>query len=80
MKLEDLKTLMSTPVDKPQLERVRDWFIFPTLTGLAYADLRRLPVNDITQAEDGSWWIHIKRKKTDTLSYYSIVGCASSHH
>ena len=35
MKLEDLKTLMSTPVDKPQLQRVRDWFIFSTFTGLA---------------------------------------------
>ncbi len=68
MKLEDLKKLMSTPVDKPQLQRVRDWFIFSNFTGLAYADLRRLSVNDITQAEDGSWWIHIKRKKTDVLS------------
>lgn len=73
MKLEDLKTLMSTPVDKPQLERVRDWFIFSTFTGLAYADLRRLSVNDITQAEDGSWWIHIKRKKTDTLSSIRLL-------
>ena len=73
MKLEDLKTLMSTPVDKPQLQRIRDWFIFSTFTGLAYADLRRLSVNDITQAEDGSWWIHIKRKKTDTLSSIRLL-------
>ena len=73
MKLEDLKTLMSTPVDKPQLQRVRDWFIFSTFTGLAYADLRRLSVNDITQAEDGSWWIHIKRKKTNTLSSIRLL-------
>lgn len=73
MKLEDLKTLMSTPVDKPQLQRVRDWFIFSTFTGLAYADLKRLSVNDITQAEDGSWWIHIKRKKTDTLSSIRLL-------
>lgn len=49
MKLEDLKTLMTTPVEKPQLQFVRDMFIFSTFTGLAYADLKRLSVNDITQ-------------------------------
>lgn len=73
LKLEDLKTLMSTQIDKPNLQRVRDWFIFSTFTGLAYADLKRLSVNDITQAEDGSWWIHIKRQKTDTLSVIKLL-------
>ena len=43
MKLEDLKTLMTTPV------------------------------NDVTQAEDGTWWIHIHRQKTDTLSSVRLL-------
>lgn len=73
LKLEDLKTLMSTQIDKPNLQRVRDWFIFSTFTGLAYADLKRLSVNDITQAEDSSWWIHIKRQKTDTPSVIKLL-------
>ena len=73
LKLEDLKTLMSTQIDKPNLQRVCDWFIFSTFTGLAYADLKRLSVNDITQAEDGSWWIHIKRQKTDTPSVIKLL-------
>ncbi|CAK7036307.1 MAG: Tyrosine recombinase XerC [Bacteroides sp.] len=73
LKLEDLKILMSTQIDKPNLQRVRDWFIFSTFTGLAYADLKRLSVNDITQAEDGSWWIHIKRQKTDTTSVIKLL-------
>ena len=73
LKLEDLKTLMSTQIDKPNLQRVRDWFIFSTFTGLAYADLKRLSVNDITQTEDGSWWIHIKRQKTDTPSVIKLL-------
>ena len=42
LKLEDLKKLMETPVDKPNLQRVRDWFLFATFTGLSYADLKRL--------------------------------------
>ena len=73
MKLEDLKTLMTTPVEKPQLQFVRDMFIFSTFTGLAYADLKKLSINDITQAEDGTWWIHIHRQKTDTLSSVRLL-------
>ena len=73
MKLEDLKTLMTTPVEKPQLQFVRDMFIFSTFTGLAYADLKRLSEKDITQAEDGTWWIHIHRQKTDTLSSVRLL-------
>lgn len=42
LKLEDLKKLMETPVGKPNLQRVRDWFLFATFTGLSYADLKRL--------------------------------------
>jgi len=73
MKLEDLKKLMETPVEKPQLQFVRDMFIFSTFTGLAYADLKRLRTSDITQAEDGSWWIHIRRQKTDTISSVRLL-------
>ena len=73
LRLEDLRILMSTQVVNPSLQRVRDWFIFSTFTGLAYADLRRLTVNDISRAEDGSQWIHIRRKKTDTPSSVRLL-------
>ena len=64
MRLEDLKILMEKQIGSPNLQRVRDWFIFSTFTGLAYADLKRLSEDDISQASDGSWWIHIDRQKT----------------
>ena len=73
MKLEDLKKLMETPVEKPQLQFVRDMFIFSTFTGLAYADLKRLTTSDITRDDDGSWWIHICRQKTDTPSSVRLL-------
>ncbi len=73
LRLEDLRILMSTQVENPSLQRVRDWFIFSTFTGLAYADLRRLTVNDISRAEDGCQWIHIRRKKTDTPSSVRLL-------
>lgn len=66
LKLEELKKLMTQPVENPALQRVRDWFLFSTFTGLAYADLQRLSEENITQAVDGTWWIHIQRKKTGT--------------
>ena len=73
MKLEDLKKLMETPVEKPQLQFVRDMFIFSTFTGLAFADLKRLKTDDITQADDGTWWIHYRRQKTDTPSSVRLL-------
>ena len=48
-------------------------FIFSTFTGLAYTDLKKLRANDITQSEDGSWWIHIHRQKTGTLSSVRLL-------
>ena len=80
MKLEDLKTLMTTPVEKPQLQFVRDMFIFSTFTGLAYADLKKLSVNDVTQAEDGTWWIHIHRQKDGYAFVCPPVGYSPSNH
>ena len=73
MELDNMKRLMETPVEKPQLQFVRDMFLFSTFTGLAYADLKRLRTDDITQAEDGTWWIHIRRQKTDTLSSVRLL-------
>ena len=73
MKLEDLKKLLEKQIDIPNLQRVRDWFIFSTFTGLAYADLKRLSEKHITQTADGTWWIHINRKKTDTPSAIRLL-------
>lgn len=47
--------------------------LLSSFTGLAYADLKRLKASDITQSEDGSWWIHIRRQKTDTLSSVRLL-------
>lgn len=73
LRLDDLQTILATPVEQPNLRRVRDWFIFSTFTGLAYADLKRLCEDNVTQAADGTWWIHIRRKKTDTPSVIRLL-------
>ncbi len=66
LKIEELELLMQKQIDTPNLQRVRDWFIFSTFTGLCYSDLKRLSVEHIKCHEDGSRWIEMKRQKTGT--------------
>ena len=66
LKTEDLERIMSYIPQRENLRRVRDWFIFSTFTGLAYADLRLLSDEHIVTDSDGSRWIEMKRKKTGT--------------
>jgi integrase len=73
LKLEDLEKLMQCRLDKPNLCRVRDLFVFSTFTGLCHADLTRLSDEHIEQAADGSLWIHIKRQKTGTDSHVRLL-------
>lgn len=73
LKLEDLEKLMQCKLDRPNLRRARDLFVFSTFTGLCHADLTRLSEEHIEQAEDGSLWIHIKRQKTGTDSNVRLL-------
>lgn len=73
LKLDDLKRLLAEQVADLALQRVRDWFIFSTFTGLAYADLKRLSTKHLSQDGEGVWWIHIRRQKTDTESVIRLL-------
>ena len=48
----------------PHLLIVRDLFTFAVYTGLAYSDLLRLRINNITIGIDRSQWLNIHRQKT----------------
>ena len=67
LKSEELERIMAYIPKHKNLGRVRDWFIFSTFTGLAYADLRRLSDEHIVTADDGSRWIEMSRQKTGVL-------------
>lgn len=73
MRLDDLKLLMEKTIDHPNLQRVRDWFLFSTFTGLSYADLKRLSEDDMSQDADGTWWIHVDRQKTGCRSAIRLL-------
>lgn len=73
LKLDELKRLLAEQVADPELQQVRDWFIFSTFTGLAYADLKQLSEKHITQNKEGVRWIHIRRQKTGTESVVRLL-------
>lgn len=73
LKLEELARVMESRIEDPRLERMRDWFVFSTFTGLAYVDLKRLSTEHLRQEADGHWWIHIKRQKTGTDSTIRLL-------
>jgi integrase len=56
-----------------RLVQVRDVFIVCCYTGLAYADVNLLSQNDITTTIDGTQWITINRKKTNTISKIPLL-------
>ena len=73
LKLDELKRLLAEQVADPELRRARDWFIFSTFTGLAYADLKQLSEKHITQDAEGVRWMHIRRQKTGTESVVRLL-------
>lgn len=61
---EELKRLMLTPLDTPQLCLVRDLFLFSCFTGISYRDMCRLTKENLVQSETGNAWIKSERTKT----------------
>ena len=53
----ELSTVERKVVDKPNLEKMRDVFIFSCYTGLSYADVMNLKRNNIIIGIDGGRWI-----------------------
>ena len=61
---EELDRIMTTPLHDLILYHVRDMFLFSCYTGIPYSDMRLLTNENLSLAEDGTWWIRSSRKKT----------------
>lgn len=61
----DLDRLMYKEFASSRLEQVRDIFLFCCFTGLAYADVKKLHRDHLTNRYDGEIWIVTNRQKTD---------------
>jgi site-specific recombinase XerD len=65
---KDLISLMNHSVECPEMEEVRDVFVFCCFTGLSHIDVSALREEHIQQSFDGQLWVMIKRQKTNVQS------------
>ena len=68
----DLKRIMETPMEDKNLELARRMFVFSSLTGLAYVDLRNLYPHHIGTTADGRKYIREKRAKTNNEAFIPL--------
>ncbi|MDR2533303.1 MAG: site-specific integrase [Tannerellaceae bacterium] len=69
----ELKKRMKTKLSRPNLNFIRDMFLFSSFTGIAFSDMRNLTEQNFSIAKDGVRWIHFKRKKTGTPCHISLL-------
>jgi integrase len=70
---QELKILIKAKLSRPNLNFIRDMFLFSAFTGVAFSDMRNLTEKNLAKAEDGVWWIHTKRQKTGTPCHIPLL-------
>ncbi|MDC6367347.1 MULTISPECIES: site-specific integrase [Flavobacteriaceae] len=74
----ELSNLETYTFPLERLDRVRDLFVFSCYTGISYADIIKLTVDNIVLGMDGSKWIYTKRQKTKTPVKIPLLDKAES--
>ncbi len=62
---EEVDRIKDTDYKIKRLNTIRDIFVFCIYSGLAYAEVEKLSVDDLTIGGDGKPWMNILRKKTN---------------
>src|ERR1017187_6749999 len=70
---EELQAIEDKEFKISRLDEVRDMFVFSCYTGLAYADIAKLSLNEIENGIDGEKWIYTHREKTETKSNIPLL-------
>lgn len=70
---KELQELAEKEFGIPRLELVRDIFLFCCYTGLAFADVKKLSLDDIVIHISGKKWIKTQRQKTKSLSSIPLL-------
>ncbi len=73
LEMDELKHLMSTPIQERFLCYVRDLFVFSTFTGISYIDLCNLREEHFYSTEDGKLWVRFNRQKTKSECIIQIL-------
>ncbi len=72
----ELQTLAEKAFSIERLGIVRDIFLFSCLSGLAYADVKKLKKSEVIVGIDNEKWLTIKRQKTDSSSRIPLLPAA----
>ncbi|MDR2947608.1 MAG: site-specific integrase [Prevotella sp.] len=70
---EELQILIHANLSRPNLNFIRDMFLFSSFTGIAFSDMRALTRQNLSTAEDGVRWVHLKRKKTGAPCHIPLL-------
>lgn len=70
---DELDTLIKAKLSRPNLNFIRDMFLFSSFTGIAFSDMRNLTAKNISRAEDRVRWIHLNRKKTGAPCHIPLL-------
>lgn len=73
LNMDEIKSIMSVQLKKPNQKFTRDMFIFSCFTGICYCDLCNLKRSNLFKAEDGSLWIKTTRQKTGTAENVRLM-------
>ena len=69
---EEFKRILATPMYDKRQELARRAFIFSTLTGLAYVDIKLLHPRHIRRNAEGKRYIRINHKKTNVEAFVPL--------
>ncbi|WP_162303937.1 site-specific integrase [Paracnuella aquatica] len=70
---EEMELLTSVELKSPDLDRIRDIFLFSCYTGLAYSDLKQLSRYFIQKDNDDTFYIRKPRQKTGQESIVPLL-------
>lgn len=73
LEADELKRLMSIPIQEKFLCYVRDLFVFSSFTGISYIDLRNLREDHFYRTEDGKLWVRFNRQKTKSECIIQVL-------
>lgn len=73
LSIEQIRIIRDANFNSLKLNNVRDCFLFQCFTGLAYVDLEKFSVQNISIEPSGFKWILIHRSKTNTKSTIPLL-------
>jgi integrase len=69
----ELSSIEKKTFEIDRLEKVKDVFIFSCYTGLAFADVEKLTMDNLVNGIDGKKWIYTFREKTNEKSNIRLL-------